>query len=71
MTTRYTTLPGLKPAAPRASYYDSAVDDYIHMPDSVTIFEQDNAPVYSGLLNASGEALYKVEEKVKLGFHIR
>ena len=70
MTTRYTTLPGAKVPA-KAGYFDGGLGDMIHMPESVTVFEQENAPVYSGLLNASGEALYKVEERVKLGFHTR
>ncbi len=69
MTTRYTTVPGLK-AAPRAGYYDGGLG-LIHMPESVTVIEQDTTPTYSGLLNAQGEALYKVEEKIKLGFHLK
>jgi hypothetical protein len=36
---------------------------------SCDVYESDPTPTYSGLLNAAGERLYRIPEKVKLGFH--
>ncbi len=67
---RYVTRAGSGPAAPRASYYDGGLG-LIHMPDSVTVVEQDKAPQATGLFDASGCPLYRVEEQVRIGFHTR
>ena len=69
MTSYYTTIPAPK-VAPRSGYYDGEIG-LIHMPDSVTVFEQDASPTHTGLLNAHGEPLYRVEERLKLGFHLK
>lgn len=62
MTTRYVTL-----ARPRGV----AFDEYFEAPQvSIEVIEQDHAPVDTGLLDASGNKLFRVEERRPIGFAV-
>ncbi len=72
MSHRYVSIARKPASAPaRASYYDYSVGDHVLMPDSCTVMEMDKSPIETGLFDASGNALYRVPETVKIGFHNR
>jgi hypothetical protein len=60
MTPRYT-----------AGVWDYDIGDMIHMPDSVTVHEQDKGPVFTGLYDSQGVPLYRHQPTVRIGFHLK
>ncbi len=75
MSNKYVTLPAPnsdknKKEAATATYWDGTIG-MIHMPDSVTVMEQEMGPQHTGLLDAHGRPLYRVPERLPMGFHIR
>lgn len=52
----------------KAIHYDYAVGDLVLMPPSVSATESAPTPKKTGLLNEHGIPLYRVEEKIKMGF---
>lgn len=46
-------------------------DEWFSEQTTITVYEQEAQPEKTGLLNAQGEPLYRVPEKVRMGFHVR
>ncbi len=53
------------PQRPRA--YDD-LEDVQPMAAAHTVYERDDAPENTGLLNADGTPLYRVRDRVKMGY---
>lgn len=55
---------------PRAGYDHDSMEawDDAH---GITVFEPDDAPVETGLLDAQGNPLYRVQERAAIGFRVK
>jgi len=54
----------------RAGYYDDAAEAFVEHPH-ITVFEADNEPFRTGLLDANGADIYAVDEREPIGFRLR
>lgn len=63
---KYATMP----KRPSAAYYDYDADAVIDNP-TPTVFEHDHAPQETGLLNASGQELFRMSDRRGIGFLAR
>ncbi len=68
---RYVAMAKAPSTRPQGGYYDYSVGDHVLMPESCTVMEADKSPMETGLLDASGNWLYRVQETVKIGFQLR
>lgn len=59
MTYRYVALP----TPPKASWDEPEP----HRP-ALTVYETEDQPISTGLLDATGTKLYRVRERIKMGF---
>lgn len=59
MTDRYVALP----SPPKASWEEHER----HLP-SLTVYETEERPIDTGLLDATGTKLYRVRDRIKMGF---
>lgn len=57
---RYVTLRGV----PATSWWDTNAVDYLPR----TVHEEDRKPIDTGLLDANGTKLYRVEDREPIGF---
>lgn len=55
---------------PKASYFDGDLGCEIHAPEHLTIYEAEDAPRDTGLLDANGTPLYRMSDRQPIGFDL-
>ncbi len=55
---------------PKMPYYDEKVEDDVLMPETLTVIEDDDAED-TGILDAQGNAIYRMSERVPAGFRAK
>jgi hypothetical protein len=52
----------------KSARWSYALDDDVLLPETMTVIEEDAGPKYTGLLDASGNPIYRVPDDKVFGF---
>ena len=65
---KYKVIPNGLKKRPRGSFYED--DPEMGMMFNLTVFEEELGPEFTGILDQSGDPIYRIPHKFKIGFDI-